>query len=73
MKTPAATVRTCCDGAPARREHGERGAVPLIRIKPSAFKTEVKGLIETLGFLRQFQIRDGWRSLGDGGFQKKVS
>jgi hypothetical protein len=45
---------------------------PLIRAKPNAMKQNISMLFETLGFLKQCQIRDGWQFLGNGAFKRKV-
>ena len=54
-----------------------KGAQPqthsLIREKPSAFKTNIAGIAEALGFRQQEQIRDGWAYLGQGAFKRKIN
>ncbi len=44
----------------------------ILKVKPSALKTNIAGLINTLGFMNQEQIREGWRFLGDGAYQRKI-
>ena len=47
-----------------------RGATPMIRTKPSAFRTDICGLYQTMGFTAQQQIREGFISLGNGAYMK---
>jgi len=52
---------------------GDNKIKPIIKIKPSAIKTELSGLYEALGFTKQQQMKDGWRFLGDGAYQRKIT
>lgn len=47
-----------------------KGSIPMIRQKPSAMRTNLFKLFETLGYPQQQQIRDGWHYLGDGAYKK---
>jgi len=50
-----------------------KGTISLMKVKPSALKTDILLLYETLGFLKQSQIRNGYIPLGNGAYKKGTS
>ena len=51
----------------------DKTSTSILKVKPSALKQDITELFEILGFMKQQQFKDGWLSLGDGGYRRKTN